>query len=407
MTHRIGMTSRRNWLLGLFAALLVLSTAAIADSWMPAQTTIHLSVDGKWRFTVVPRPLTSNLAYFQDKVEGHARAGGFPKDKQTSARGKMERLVNAQWKPVWGQPLVNDVAPVDAIAVGGGGAVTFDNWHGMGYGDNAVAIYDRNGKLTRAMGLSDFLPEEYISALPRSVSSMYWRGEPRIDTESSQLIVPVLIPQLRQSGYSSQDNADYVDIRFDLASGERLPDTSSAWPDALERARHVHMKLKAKQAEEKQKFISPLKIPATHDMVDWHGFLREAFFRIDPGWRQDFPASDVIPMPSDPKFSLLSKYVGDDMLDHAGTTSAIMIASFSQNVLIEVLKSQSMRVQPGSLSKTRIYVVVDDKHAPRAKEVLARTGAKFIQIDPNKAIPQRKSRLEEYLRAEANRDDGA
>jgi hypothetical protein len=48
----------------LFAA------AVHADQWMLPATQVYLSPDSSWRLTVTPRTVTSQLAYFSDKVRG-------------------------------------------------------------------------------------------------------------------------------------------------------------------------------------------------------------------------------------------------------------------------------------------------------------------------------------------------
>jgi len=389
---------RWTWLAGV-ATLCAFGMGVVsADSWVPPQTRSYLSPDKAWRLTVFPREITSPLAYFEDKVADRPKAGGVPGSKQVTASALMEHLHGGRWQAVWKKPLVNEVSPVDALASNAGQAVTFDNWHSMGYGKDVIAIYDAAGSLVRALALEDFLPKEYIRPLPQSVSSMYWRGEPRISEDGRQLIVPIVIPDADQEGFPDEEKTAYVDARFDLASGHPLTDDSPAWSEALASARNADQKLKEEQAAERQRFISPLAAPTTGKSPDWYSYLVDAFFRIDPEWDDGYPSTHVIPLPTDEKFDLLSGYVGVALTDDINEDGAIMFASPSQDVLVDVLMAQAKRAKAGSLPSARIYVAADDKHVDAARKALAHTGAKFIQIDIDQEIPQQKERLDRYLK---------
>eukprot|EP01035_Chromulina_nebulosa_P009054 gene9054-12233_t len=76
-------------------------------------------------------------------------------DGKVIAQGWLERRDAAgHWSTVWRKPLVNDVSPVSALVANDGGhVVTFDNWHSMGFGDDAVVIYGPDGAVVRAMAL--------------------------------------------------------------------------------------------------------------------------------------------------------------------------------------------------------------------------------------------------------------
>src|SRR3546814_11625952 len=98
----------------------------------------------------------------------------------------MERRQDGHWLTVWKAPLANDVAPVDAVVSNAGVSMTFDNWHGLGWGDDALVFYSADGSQIRKFGLAAFLPGFYVEALPRTVSSIHWRGEPHIDEAKGQ-----------------------------------------------------------------------------------------------------------------------------------------------------------------------------------------------------------------------------
>jgi len=52
-------------------------------------TQAYLSPDRSWRLTVTPRTVTSQLAYFSDKVAGRRVAGAVAGNPQKHARGLM------------------------------------------------------------------------------------------------------------------------------------------------------------------------------------------------------------------------------------------------------------------------------------------------------------------------------
>jgi hypothetical protein len=113
-------------------------------------------------------------------------------------------------------PLLNDVSPVDALVSSTGQAVTFDNWHSVGHGSDTVVIYDAQGNVVRALALHDFLPDDYIGALPHSVSSLHWGGEHCITGGDRRLVLRVAVPPL---GFRRDAEREYVDVVVDLASG--------------------------------------------------------------------------------------------------------------------------------------------------------------------------------------------
>lgn len=290
----------KKFLLGigvLFSILLV--TSALADSWSPPSVQTYASADGTWKLTIYPRGLTSQLDYFQDKVDGKSSAGGIPGDSQKSPIGHMERKQDGRWHTVWKAPLANDVAPVDALVSNDGASVTFDNWHGVGWGDDAVVFYAADGRQVRKFGLSAFLPDFYIDALPHSVSSIHWRGEPRIAEGERHLVIPVVVPTAHGQDAYTKDQR-HVDVRFMLSDGSLVPTTGNAWADAIDSAKKADARRRQLLAEERERFISPLAAPLDGDIRAWHGYLVDAYFRLDPDWENGYPATKVVPLPDDP-----------------------------------------------------------------------------------------------------------
>lgn len=383
-------------LLGMLFSLLLV-TSAFADSWLPPSVQSYSSANGQWKLTVYPRGLTNQQNYFQDKVDGKPNAGGIPGDTQASPIGHMEHRQGARWQTAWKAPLVNDVAPVEAVVSNDGLVVTFDNWHSMGWGDDAVVIYAADGSQVRKFGLSAFLPKHYINAVPRSVSSIHWRGEPRIDESARELVIPVVVPSVDED-VAYTDKERFVDVRFLLADGSLVPLAGKAWTEANEDALKENARRRQAEEEERQRFIAPLAAPRAGDERAWHGYLVDAFFRLDPDAEDGYPSTQVVLPPDHPKFKLLNRYLGEALADDMNADGVIMIASPAQAALVQALQQQAKRAKPGTLAKARVYVAADDAHMPAARAALAHTGATVIQLDINATIPQRKERLERYLK---------
>ncbi|MGH8062245.1 MAG: hypothetical protein ACREO7_09560 [Pseudoxanthomonas sp.] len=379
----------------LFSVLLAMSV--MADSWLPPSVRSYSSANGTWKLTIYPRGLTSQLGYFEDKVAGKTNAGGIPGDSQKSPIGHMERKQAGRWQSVWKGPLANDVAPVEAVVSNDGISVTFDNWHGVGWGDDAVVIYDAGGGQVRKLGLAAFLPKYYIDALPRSVSSIHWRGMPRIDEAKQELVIPIVVPTAEEQD-AHTERTRHVDVRLLLSDGSLMPMAGEAWVEASESATKASARRRQLLEEERKRFISPLAAPRDGDIAAWHGYLRDAYFRLDPDWENGYPVTEVVPLPSDPKFGLLARYLGDALSDDMNADDVVMVASPSQDMLVTALLKQAKRAKPGFLAKARVYVAADNAHMPSIRTALAHTGAKVIQLDIDTEIPQRKERLEAYLR---------
>jgi hypothetical protein len=208
--------------LGNILVLLIalLSSAAYGDEWLLPTTRSYLSSDKMWRFTVTPRPVESGLAYFEDKVAHRKNAGSSPTNKLTHAQGLLEHRDKGGWKVVWNKPLLNEVSPVSALVSTEGQAVTFDNWHSMGYGRDVVVIYDASGNSVRALSLDDLLPKEYIEALPHTVSYIWWGSDHRIADDSKQLILRVVAPSDdKNAGSGESHSTKYIELALDLPTG--------------------------------------------------------------------------------------------------------------------------------------------------------------------------------------------
>lgn len=385
-------------LLRLFLVLLAFVAApCLADSWLPAKPETYFSPDKTYRVSVVPRKIESASAYYSDKVRKREPAGGPKGQRQTHATATIEHLgPDGAWAKTWSGSLSNEVAPVFVlIADGGRYLVTFDNWHSTGYGNNVVAIYDDQGRLIRSLSLNNVVSDEYISALPHSVSSIRWRGEPHFGLGDT-LIIPVVVPNETPDA----NNVIYVDAVLRLADGASLNKASPEWQSAQAAAARVTQSNRAYEEKAKQAFIAPLFGPKENTEIAWHNYLREAFNRSSPDWRDDSTSTTVLRDPSDPEYPASEGWVRDALLSldyKHGTMSFASIAPF--DYFVERLKTILTEAKPGKLKGSKIYIVAPASALPILKEIFAKTGAKVFVLDPLTPIPQRQDRLDQYLSA--------
>jgi hypothetical protein len=204
----------------LFFTLSIFSSVAFADQWIPPTRQAHESPDHSARLTVIPRDLESPLAYFQDKVTGHEPAGAPAGSNATNATAILQiHDTSGRWITSWSKPLLNEVAPVDVLVASGGRAiVTFDNWHSMGYGPNTIVVYDGDGNLIRALALDDVFPKWFVAAQPHSVSSIWWRGQPRLSDDGRAAVVPIKLPSAEKNTIGT--DGPTLDLLFRLSDGE-------------------------------------------------------------------------------------------------------------------------------------------------------------------------------------------
>lgn len=217
-----------------FLVLFLLGSTLLvkADTWELPVPTKYCSENKKYCLKVLPKKLQSQLSYFQDKVDGKEDAGANRNVKENFCKG----IFSAKGKKLWDVKLDNEVSPVSVLISNEGNyVITFDNWHGVGYGDNVVAIYDGfTGKLIKKMGLSDFLTESDIYNLPASTSSIHWHGNHEIDYEKKQLVLKVVKPD---------KNDPFFDVHIDLKDGALLD-------PVIDRIPSLHFFLSTKLIEE-------------------------------------------------------------------------------------------------------------------------------------------------------------
>lgn len=218
-------------LMTLLAACLLFAheTPAGADSWMLPSAREYVSENGRFRLTVLPRELRDQLSYFVDLERKKERAGQ-KRGGRTEPLGILaERNADGSWSTRWRAPLVNDVAPTEAVVSDDGKyVITFDNWHAVGYGGDTVAIYGPDGEALRTLALSDFLSQDYIAALPHTTSSIHWRDKPRVSGQD--LVIPVAHPAKSIGGLRQ-----YVTFTATLPGGVLAPADAADWQTALQK----------------------------------------------------------------------------------------------------------------------------------------------------------------------------
>lgn len=380
----------RNFAILISLIIWITASPSRADSWLPPTAETIYSKDKTFRLKITPRPLSSPLGYFTDKVKGKEPAGAPRKSKQLTARATVEHLeASGAWVAVWESALSNEIAPVDALVSDSGEVVTFDNWHGMGYGQNAIVIYDRQGRVVRELALVDFLPAFYVEALPHSVSSIRWRGEPRL-ADDGNIIIPIVAP--RVAGES--DTWTYIDAEIRLADGSVMSGDSPEWQAARAEAQERSAINRALAEQERQAFVSPLLRPKENTEQAWHTYLREAFWRTAPDWRNNLPDTVVLRDPAAPDYAASEGWLREDLLATDYPKDVIAIASIAPiEVLIDRIRAILAQSRPGHLKGVRVYVAASSALLPVLKDIFGLTGAKVACFDPEQPIPQRPERL--------------
>lgn len=373
------------WLLAVIMAGLMLAGAQAtrADSWAPPEVRTYVSANGQYRLTVSPRELRSQLAYFEDAVEDRPSPGQ-QAEGRAAPEGRLERLGDGgEWEPVWEGRLVNGVSPVSAlVADDGEHFVTFDNWHSIGFGDNVIVIYRGNGAVVRSMCLNAFLPNSYLNALPRSVSSLSWNGDHSL---GEVLRLQVRIPAPRE------EEESYVAFVADLNTGEVHAEDAEAWIEALEAARVRN----EETALARHRSDQPILGPSTSDAGDWHHYMLEAHFRTRFGENADrpYPSIHVLHEPSSPQHAESIEWIRRQLVEPRSLTGVIMLGSPAPEALLALLTEIRPDIDAVTLQGSQIFIVADDDAWPLFQDVLSESGMNLFQIDPTEPIVQRPDRM--------------
>ena len=187
--------------------LFTLSGICTADSWDPPSPITVTSDDGAYRLTIYPRAIAS------PRPDAHQQCDA-----------TLEKLGPRSYELVWRKPFVNEVSPAYAAVTRSGQIVTFDNWHSLGLGDDAIVIYDKEGNLVRKLSLATLLGDEYFNKLPRSTSSVQWGSKYRLSLDEKSIVI--LVPNVGDHPSHKTINTDgsYRLIRLDISTGQLAPE---------------------------------------------------------------------------------------------------------------------------------------------------------------------------------------
>lgn len=376
------------------ALLACLATPALADQWLPPQTTVLETADHGARLTIVPRPVSSPLAYFTDKVENREPAGAAPGASAKSAMAILEtRDAAGHWTKAWSRPLLNDVAPVETVLANGAqGFVTFDNWHAMGYGPDAIAVYDAQGRLVRNLAVEQVLPPWFVAIQAHSVGSIWWRDTPHLSTDGKSVVVPIALPQPGE-----ELDGPELDLAIRLADGAILGLAELPWQTALGQAAKLAREACGQQLAESAQWNAPIAAPVAGDERAWYSYLREILFRdpktpiADP----DFPDTVVL-MPSGGKEQATDRADLEALLTRQRARpgpDVRVIGSPDIAELVAEIDHVAARLRPGGLRGVDLVIVVDASRSERVTHALAASQARLRLVDPNISIAQRTERM--------------
>ncbi len=390
------------------AATLIGAGPVRADSWSLPSESVHESASGDVRLVVVPRELENQLRYFEDAVDDKASPGQKAGSTRTSARARLERRgADGAWSLVWEAPLLNDVAPVDVVVADGGRFVaTFDNWHSMGFGKHVVVVYDGAGTPLRTHSLEDFLPRAFGAALPRSVSSLQWRGDPVPSDDGESVILPVVVPSLAAHGIDARTGREldddiepgYVALRIDGSTGAIAPVDAAAWRDAQQAAAQTLQAMLDLQAAYLRFRRDPLFAPDDGDDLDWEEYLEEAHIRSALSDRH--PRVVVLSRPGDAAYAGSLAHLAQ-VLDEPIAGRDIVIGSPDEANLVAALARNLLDHRQGKLAGSRIVVAVSAPRKASVADALRPTGATFAWLDPATGIDQLAHRLPDAEEAAA------
>lgn len=370
----------------VLAGLALAPSSGSADTWAPPRTEVILSANGQFRVEVVPRPLGGALPYFRDKVDGIEPAGQRSGDPRTSAIARVEkREPRGAWRVLWQMPLVNDVGPTSMLLANDASfLVTFDNWHSAGFGDDVIAIYDRQGDLVRKLSLEQVLPQAYVNHLPTSVSSRWWGGEHRLVGDDRIVELRVVAP----GGRTGLGRA-YVPVQIRLEDGAVIPPRGAAWENALDNANKLESERLDAWAALRKLRAQPLAAPLSWDTRAWRHYLFELRDRIAvEGERM---GGMVLPAPgAEPGFH--DAYDISDWFreyDEAALypSKSLVVVSPTSDKLASLLVECLMARPPGSMEKAHVVFVGTPAQGRQVIAAAVPSGARVTVVDRTGVFP--------------------
>jgi hypothetical protein len=287
------------------------------------------------------------------------------------------------------------VAPIDVLVANGGrGVVTFDNWHSMGYGPHTIVIYDGQGNVVRAFGLEDVFPKWFVAAQPHSVSSIRWRGRPRMSDDGTAAVVPIKLPSQNSIG----TDGPTLDLLVRLSDGEPVGLTGQAWKTAMVKAATTAREMCRADRDDVTKWNSPMAAPTEWIESAWHDYLREIVYRSTPSLNDDsapVAATTVLRPSSAPDFRRSVDWLKDALTAKTDIPDYDVraIGSPDYDRLTKEIEAVAPTIHAGRLKGVQLIVVVDEAHSARVRTALSRSGAALRVVDPLEKIPQRPERV--------------
>ena len=117
----------------------------------------------------------------------------------------------------WTAGLVNEQMPYEAVVSMDGQLVTLNEWANVGF-QNAVVIYDLNGKLVKSYDLDSLLPKEDVNNVERSESSRHWNRGARYYFLREPARLYILLSWQKVLGFSLEDG------KFQYSNIDNFPD---------------------------------------------------------------------------------------------------------------------------------------------------------------------------------------
>lgn len=259
-----------------------------------------------------------------------------------------------------------------------------------------VVIYAADGRVVRALGLGQIVPEIYVEALPRTVSSLHWRGDSWLAAANRYLLVAVVVPG--DDAPLGRDRAT-IEIRIDLATGAVTPPSGPAWDWALAQAHKGDRRAHRERSGASGRACRATRRTRHHGRRRLAPLPGEGLLPARPGVEALLSAARVLRSPSARDYPRSERWVREAL---AGPLQVVMLAApAAPDRLVAVVQDAVQDLPPGRLKRTRIYLAVPPEPARLLAAALRSAGAEIVVLDPLMPIPQRPERLRGETPADA------
>lgn len=373
------------------ASVYIFSWPAKADSWAsPQQETVY-SPDGNTRLIITPRDLDNALAYYEDKVANKDNPGLPENSRRTKAFAVVEtKSEDGAWSVQWQTFLINELAPVSAfIANDAKHFVTFDNWGSTGYGNDVIAVYNEEKQLLWNHSLEDILPDFYLNALWRTVSSRYWMaGDPVITDKGFE--IGIAVPKAGAYLYEKDNTVTFRfawnDPRYEIVDPVQ-------WVEAQIKAASIAQDQLASTKKQLKSLISPLKLKPNMTEREWQMSLREIFSRLAPN--EGVAATKHLRSKDHAEYKISETWIIDEFdqirkfskLKDPNYTSNVIIGTNDQGNLIALLNDIAKNSKENDFRTGHLFLVLNKQYWVEIEKVFAESGLELTFIDPKEPIP--------------------